>query len=634
LKKKRRIKNKGSITIYLSLILVSVILLISIISESGRISAVQGRSKSYTYMAAESVLAGYGKQVFQDYGVLLVWENKPTEEQLKNYIQDNIKMADLSGNWKDFMKTELVNVEINSLDYATEQGGKVFTEQIISYMKYAGTIQAAESLAERFGEYSESADKSSPDNKNDITYIIDDNGDFLQQLVEDINNIITSLKDITNLKEETTEVSQKLEVLKRDLKSDDKNQEDNKSVKTFLKQYRELITKLDKKAGDVDSAITLIKQYEEKKEQFLKENGYTADAGDYIEDNLKILENIGNKIKENKELAVSDFSEINSKHIETIIKSMEIIDEVENNLESLQCNRATEQDKKNQSVYENAAAFLKNEILSLVTEDISEISNNAVSLSNLPSTLNKTKTKLSVLETAKNKAATSLYAKMEFGNYIEPKKNTSLQYELEYIIAGKNNDKDNLIKTIEKIAAVRNTINLAYILTDSEKMSEVSAVATSVTTAIGLPFLEPAIKGVLLEAWSMAESVWEVRELLKGEKIPLVKSGKNWKTSLKELWKTEESHYKGKGIDYETYLEMLIMAENNHKCVFRIMDLIQLNIQKRYQSNFLMSQCFQSIDITATFQAEPLFTAMPWVVRAFSQEQGGYRYEINCVCNY
>ena len=57
-------KVKGSITIYLSMILISVMLLVNVIGESARISAVQAQIKSYTYMSAESALAGYGRQVY------------------------------------------------------------------------------------------------------------------------------------------------------------------------------------------------------------------------------------------------------------------------------------------------------------------------------------------------------------------------------------------------------------------------------------------------------------------------------------------------------------------------------------------------------------------------------------------
>ena len=61
--------KKGSITIYISLVFVSVLLLISIVIESTRINVVQTECKSFTYLAADSVLAGYVRQVYEDYGM-------------------------------------------------------------------------------------------------------------------------------------------------------------------------------------------------------------------------------------------------------------------------------------------------------------------------------------------------------------------------------------------------------------------------------------------------------------------------------------------------------------------------------------------------------------------------------------
>ena len=64
--------KKGSITIYLSLVLISVLLLVCIIIESTRINVVQTECKAFTHLASDSVLAGYARQVYKDYGILLV----------------------------------------------------------------------------------------------------------------------------------------------------------------------------------------------------------------------------------------------------------------------------------------------------------------------------------------------------------------------------------------------------------------------------------------------------------------------------------------------------------------------------------------------------------------------------------
>lgn len=607
------------------------------VSESARMGVVWTKSKDYTYMAAESVLAGYGRQVYKDYGILLVWENESAQEQLEKYIQDNINMADLeggiTGDKTNFMVTNLVNVKINEQEYVTDNEGEKFTDQIISYMKYAGTINAAESLVKKFNRYSEESEAETTEN-NDVADIVDNNSDELQKLVKKINNKITTLKETDELKEKNDAASQEFKALENDILSE-ANEGHDKLVKNYLKGYRELTTELEKKSGDVNSAIELIKQYETKKELFLEESGYTADAGDYIEDNLKKLENVENGIEKNKELAILDFSDINSKNIHIVTEANENIDEVINVLESLYVNRPTEEDEKNKSIYEMASSLLTEGVLSIVLEDASNISGNAISLSNLPSTTEEEKNDVSILKETENKAILSLYSGMKFGNYLKPKEETCLDYEMEYIIAGKDTDKENLAKTIEKMAAARNVVNIAYLITDKEKMSEVSVVAESAAVAIGLPFLEPVIKGVLIEAWALAEAVSDVKALLRGEKIAIIKNKSNWNTSLTNLTQSSEAKNKGdNGIDYETFLEILIIMESSHDCVYRIMDLIQVNVQKRYNTDFLMSKCFQSMDITAAFSTEPIFTAMPWTISVLNESREAYKYNINCQYSY
>lgn len=628
-------KNKGSITIYLSIVLVSVILVVSVVSESGRMNVVQTKSKDYTYMAVESVMAGYAKQIYKDYGILLVWEKESAKDQVKRYIQDNINMADLGGGIKgyNFMASNLVDVKINKQEYVIDNEGEKFIEQIISYMKYAGTINAAESLIRKFNSYSE-GDKTETTEKIDVTNIVDNNSDELQKLVKDINKKVADLKDTDELNKKMEAASQKFKVLEKNILSG-KNKKHDKNVTNFLKRYRELMTELEIKSGDVDSAIELIKQYDEKKELFLRENGYTTDVGDYLSDNLKKLENVKNKIKENKELAVSNFSDINSENVITVQQSIQYAESIVKDLESLSINQATEEDKKKQSIYQNASALLTKGILSLVIDNMTDISSNAISLSNLPTTLKNKKNSPDILESVKNKAVLSLYSGMKFGNYLEPYDNTGLKYEMEYIIGGQDTDQQNLLKTIEKIAVVRNAINAAYLVTDKEKMGEISLVAEAVAVVTGLPFLEPIVKGVLIEAWSLAEAVSDIKVLLKGKKISMIKNKQNWNTSLENLMGSHKGSNKGEnGLDYKTYLELMIMLENSHNCVYRIMDLMQINVQKQYNKEFVISRCFQSLDITVDFRTKPIFTAMPWTISALSENQGAYEYNINCSYSY
>lgn len=609
-------KVKGSITIYLSMILISVMLLVNVIGESARISAVQAQIKSYTYMSAESALAGYGRQVYEDYGILLVWEKQTVESVIKKNIQDNINMADLNEPGLNFLGTNLVNLEVTGKEYLTKKGGQYFSNQIKSYIKYAGVMETVERLVKECETYENCNDQNK--NKCDMNIVVDVNKGELQELVENINSIVTGLKETKDLSNKYDLVSQKIEKLQSDF-----NKKEGKKV---LKEYRELMASIEIKSKDVDSAISKIEVYERKKEQFLKKNSYTSDAKDYMDTNLEILAKVRDEIKRDKELNVLKIKKLDSGNISKVKKSISNMGKVISKMESLITLESTEEDRDNYSIFENLKDFIDSGVLSQVLENPENVSKNTLSGSNLPSTL-KGKKNNSLSKEIKNKCVNALYAGLKFGNYNNPEKNTVLKYELEYIISGKDSDKENLASVVEKIVLAKTGINMAYLITDKEKMEQVSAIAASVAIVTGLPFLESVAKGVLISAWSMAEAVNDMKILLSGGKVALTKSNGGWRTSIGNVTngsKKEDS----KGLSYKEYCQILIAVQNTGDSLYRIMDLIQINIQKRYNSEFLMSKSLTGFKLKATYETAPLFTAIPIVVNNLTEENNAYKYSM------
>lgn len=609
-------KVKGSITIYLSMILISVMLLVNVIGESARISAVQAQIKSYTYMSAESALAGYGRQVYEDYGILLVWEKQTVESVIKKNIQDNINMADLNEPGLNFLGTNLVNLEVTGKEYLTKKGGQYFSNQIKSYIKYAGVMETVERLVKECETYENCNDQNK--NKCDLNIVVDVNKGELQELVENINSIVTGLKETKDLSNKYDSVSQKIEKLQSDF-----NKKEGKKV---LKEYRELMASIEIKSKDVDSAISKIEVYERKKEQFLKKNSYTSDAKDYMDTNLEILEKVRDEIKKDKELNVLKIKKLDSGNISKVKKSISNMGKVISEMESLITLESTEEDRDNYSIFENLKDFIDSGVLSQVLENPENVSKNTISGFNLPSTL-KGKKNNSLSKEIKNKYVNALYAGLKFGNYNNPEKNTVLKYELEYVISGKDSDKENLASVVEKIVLAKTGINMAYLITDKEKIEQVSAIAASVAIVTGLPFLESVAKGVLISAWSMAEAVNDMKILLSGGKVALTKSKGGWRTSIGNITnggKKEDS----KGLSYKEYCQILIAVQNTGDSLYRIMDLIQINIQKRYNSEFLMSKSLTGFKLKATYETAPLFTAIPIVVNNLTEENNAYKYSM------
>lgn len=609
-------RKKGSITIYLCIVLISVILLVNIICEGARIGSVQAQIKSYTYMSTESVLAGYGRQIYEDYGILLVWEDKKIESTIKKNIQDNINMADLNKKGANLLGTNLVKIEAFDKEYVTNKGGIYFSKQINSYVKYAGAMKAVDELVKEYKKYKKNKEEKYICDVN----VVDKSMKELQEIVENINKDIAELQKIEDLSSKYDSIRENMENAKKNSKK--------KYVKKALKEYKELMTGLDNKEKDVDRVITLVETYEGKKVSYLAKNGYTFSAKDYMDDNLNVLKKVRDEIEENKKLNVFQTEQLDSYKEEELKKSLANVKDIFGKIKSLTTPECTDEDDKNYSIFEKAKDLIDTGVLSLVIENPDEVSKNTISGSNLPTKLEKNiKTNLS--ESITDKGVNAIYINEKFGNYLENKKDTALKYEVEYIIGGKSSDKKNLTNTIEKLVVARTGINTAYLLTDKEKMGEVSAVAMSVAAVTGIPFLNPVAKTLLTGAWSMAEAINDVKILLDSGKVPILKDKNSWKTSLKSL-----SGEKGKsdtGLNYSQYCQILIMVEQNTDCIYRMMDLIQVNVEKRYNSDFLMSKCLTGFRIKASYETAPLFTAMPMVINNLSQDSNAYKY---CVEHY
>lgn len=170
------------------------------------------------------------------------------------------------------------------------------------------------------------------------------------------------------------------------------------------------------------------------------------------------------------------------------------------------------------------------------------------------------------------------------GRYTQPKEEGALQYQLEYILEGKSSDIENLKAVVNKLLLLRETANVIYLFSDGAKMAEAEALAVAITAEIPVPGIEQLVKVSLIFAWAYAESVYDVRTLLKGGKIPLVKNAETWHYSLSGMLsfgKDEEGEIPDiEGIDYEGYLRMFLALENTEQKTLRAMDIIEMDVRK------------------------------------------------------
>ncbi len=187
----------------------------------------------------------------------------------------------------------------------------------------------------------------------------------------------------------------------------------------------------------------------------------------------------------------------------------------------------------------------------------------------------------------------------------------ALDYELEYCIAGNSSDQENLEKTVKKLLLIREAGNFATIMQDGKKQALALEIATAAVGFTGIPPLIQAVQIGILLAWSYIESILDVRCLLSGGKIPLVKQITDWKSDvslggevLKE--KKEQAQNQEQGLDYREYLQVLLLLVPEDILVLRAMDVIEHNIRQE-NPFFRMNHQIHGMQIEGLYRAQPLF---------------------------
>lgn len=242
-------------------------------------------------------------------------------------------------------------------------------------------------------------------------------------------------------------------------------------------------------------------------------------------------------------------------------------------------------------------------ILALVIDEESELSTSGVNLSNYISarTCNQGN---GLAGRDGSGAADELifneYLIKKLGSYTDPKETGALQYQLEYVLIGKNNDVENLKAVVNRLLLLRETANVVYLFSDEAKMAEAEALAIAVTSAVALPELAELVKISLIFAWAYAESVYDVRMLLQGGRIPLMKSAETWHYSISEMLDfasdTTSDTDNSSGISYEEYLRVFLAIEDIDVKTYRAMDVMEMDIRKcEGNSYFRLDTCVDYI---------------------------------------
>lgn len=184
-------------------------------------------------------------------------------------------------------------------------------------------------------------------------------------------------------------------------------------------------------------------------------------------------------------------------------------------------------------------------------------------------------------------------------SFTNPKETEGYQYQVEYLIGGQAKDADNLETVLQRILLIREAANYFFLAKDPQKRAESYALASALCTALLIPAAVPAVAMGIRAAWAYLESISDVRALLEGKRVPMLKSAMTWKTSPNAFASAsaEEAVQNGAGKDnggkdgggeqgsgsaYTDYLAMLLIPMDAEQLMLRMCTMMEQTMRNAY----------------------------------------------------
>lgn len=193
-----------------------------------------------------------------------------------------------------------------------------------------------------------------------------------------------------------------------------------------------------------------------------------------------------------------------------------------------------------------------------------------------------------------------------------------LDYEKEYMCFHEKGDNQNLSEMIATLFFIRLVVQMIAIITDRECNQKARITAASLVAFTGMTFLVTITKLLILTAWAAVEAFIDVAAILKGKEVavfPLHTQQIHYEELLsvnKSKIQTIAGKYEANGgvtMEYDDYLFLFLLLQSKQSKCYSVMDLIQENLNYRYEGGFELAKCICGIHAQIMYQVQPLFAS-------------------------
>lgn len=646
---------EGQVTVFISLIMMCTFALFGMLLESARTAGARWYLQTAAFSAMDSVFSQYHRELWDSYRLLFA-----------EYENGEELAADFSGFIAPYLETENwypikeKQISVEKICRATDAGGMYFEKEILDYMKYGvWTLD--------FGE---------------------DEAMELWNTAKEASAVTQTARRYRGHGKEALKLEKDLERISRCL---EKQREHRKEGIRCLNQYngsgfrreaKKLVGKLEEMPGLIEAyqnqADHLARSLDESRKAY--DNGEKGECRESVQ---KLLEQeireyesyVAADGERRKEIvALSRKSEEQRLFVQRCIQEAEEIEEqieawesedededgpdlnamwspLRHRFEGLSISELSfahgVKDKEKESLLNQVGTMYQSGLLKWTIPEGTVVSPRTVGAENLVSGMESADGVLGLDRRLFDHMLVNEYCGKFFQNFCEseflkkePQNQESeikessgpaeraLAYEVEYLLGGMLSDRDNLTQTVQQLLAVREGINLLHILSDPSKRADARNLAMVITGAAAITPLLLVTSFFIMSVWALGESLMDVRGLLAGRKVPLLKTEESWTLSLKQLLDMGQEQRVDdgggeSGLSYLSWLKILLFMKDKRQQEYRMMDLIQLNLML-VQENFRMRNGVYQAGITGTFSGKHVFFSLGFVEAFLGQTDHTY----------
>ena len=623
-------KAKGSITVFMSLILILLLSILCTTLESARVFGVKSMIATSCDSAGFSVFSEYNNKLLEDYELFLLEDTNDLTSKLQDYISyyEN-PYKGLSGIYgSNYYPFKAEEIEIKSLNYIMDDNANALEQQISDIMKDVKASEVLNEVSSSLG-FAKKFDK--------VSNYMNKWMEKSQEIVDIYNMATDAYKKYQATKKKYEELKDRISLARDNIKEYYKASERNSqtlmdayssqlkvSVSNILNKKEDIIGSLDTANQNANLYIKKSQEFnrtllDEEIDEELKVEGSEEFFSDTNEE-LKKIQEVSSKAVNNKKI----LSQLNTINEDMSVEDLEkTLNDWEEKLREYQ---ALEVPEETQVVSSNVGKFnlldtvkqvMSDGALGLVVEDVDKLSKRKFTPDEFPS---KEKTVSNSQKSVADKTVNAVLLNEYLLDYMPNYTTKDLEnprYDLEYILAGKNSDKENLATVSQRLILLRQAMNYMYIVTDTQKKAAAREMAIAVLGAASATVVAvPVVTTLILMAWSYAEAISDVKALLSGKKIALMKTKDTWNLSLetaaagKSSW--GESSENTKGLDYKAYSRILLYLQSRDIKLYRGLDMMQVHVCEE-NSDFRIKNCIYHLEANAKVRIVPMFVSVPFM---------------------